>query len=298
MMQIPFMLALATQPDGCHAVTHEQILASDLAAAIPAFSPLPQDLLIGYAPLAGSRRIFHAVELERIAKVHGLDVASLQDVCFSWNMSAPRAEDLIAAMQASMGSVVAKIQILASSRAAVPAGEIVFPHSGLQLPSPSGPRGEVLWRGYVLYGQNRRFGVWARARIVADVTRVIATADITVGQPIQQEQVRLESYEDFPLDALIARNLDEVVGFISRQSIKSGAPILKNQIEPAPDVIRGDLVKVEVQSGAAHLVLDGRAQQNGAKGSTVLVRNVSSGRSFRAKVVEKGRVMVVPGAIQ
>jgi flagella basal body P-ring formation protein FlgA len=286
MIEIPFLLALASA-DGCRTVSREQILASD----IPELSALPADLAIGHAPMPGGRRVFSTVELDRFAKAHGLEIASIPEACFSWPMAALDPDALTAALREAIG-VDAKIQVLSSSQAAVPPGKIVFPKNGLQLPPPMGPRGEILWRGYVLYGENRRFGIWAKARIVTDVTRVVAIANISAGQPIQAEQVRLESLEDFPLDSTAARNLDEVVGFVPKQMIRGGAAILKSQVEPAPAVLQGDVVKVEVKSGAAHLVLDGKAQASGAKGSTILVKNLANGRDFRAKVIEKGRVLV------
>ena len=298
MMQLPFLFALASQPDGCRAITHQEILASDLAAAIPAFSSLPQDLRVGFSPMPGSRRVFPSAELQRIAKVHGLELTSAADLCFSWRVSTVKPEDLIAAMRKTIGIADAKIEILSFSQTAAPEGEIVFPRNGLQLPPVSNPHGDVLWRGYVLYGENRRFGIWAKARIVADVTRVVATADLIAGQAIRQDQVRLESLEEFPLDLLTARNLDEVIGLAPRVAIKNGAPILKNQIGHAPEVARGDVVNVEVRSGAAYLSFEARAETNGAKGATILVRNPKSGRDFRAQVVEKGKVVVIPGVIQ
>ena len=62
-----------------------------------------------------------------------------------------------------------------------PQGKVVFPRTGLQLPAASDPQAEVVWRGYVLYGNNRRFGISARARITTTTTRVVAVADLSGG---------------------------------------------------------------------------------------------------------------------
>jgi flagella basal body P-ring formation protein FlgA len=76
--------------------------------------------------------------------------------------------------------------------------------------------------------------------------------------------------------------------------------IRKNQIERAPDVARGDVVTVHVFEGAAHLSMEGRAQQDGVKGANILVRNPSSGKDFRAQVTGKDQVTIgqVLGQIQ
>jgi flagella basal body P-ring formation protein FlgA len=68
--------------------------------------------------------------------------------------------------------------------------------------------------------------------------------------------------------------------------------VLRNQLNRAPDVARGDVVQVEVTAGGAHLALEGRAEANGSTGSTILVKNLSSGKDFRARITGKGKVSV------
>ena len=43
-----------------------------------------------------------------------------------------------------------------------------------------------MWGGYVRFGENGKFPVWARARITATMTRVVATENIPAGKPIQK----------------------------------------------------------------------------------------------------------------
>lgn len=60
----------------------------------------------------------------------------------------------------------------------------------------------------------------------------------------------------------------------------------------APEVARGDEVAVVVQSGAARLAFDAKAESSGHAGDSVLVRNPENGRLFQAKVEGKGKVLV------
>jgi flagella basal body P-ring formation protein FlgA len=46
---------------------------------------------------------------------------------------------------------------------------------------------------------------------------------------------------------------------------------------------------VEIFEGAAHLELEAQALSAGVKGSTILVRNPSSGKDFRVEVTGKGQ---------
>ncbi len=139
-----------------------------------------------------------------------------------------------------------------------------------------------LWRG-------QEFAIWAKVRITATITRVVAAANIPVGKPIQANQLRLESREDFPLDETVARNLDEVVGYVSRSSLRAGSVIRRTQIERPPDVARGDLVDGAGLCGRRASEDGGPRGIRGAKGSTILVRNLSSGKDFRAQVTGKGQ---------
>jgi flagella basal body P-ring formation protein FlgA len=117
-------------------------------------------------------------------------------------------------------------------------------------------------------------------------------ADLSVGAPVREDQVRVESFDTFALDDRPARHLDEVVGFVPRALIRSGATVLRSQLSRAPEVARGDVVKVEVTAGAAHLEFEGRAQTDGVTGKTILVKNLTSGKDFRAQVTGKGKVSV------
>ncbi len=185
-----------------------------------------------------------------------------------------------------------RMELRSFSPEIAPQGNVVFPRTGLQLPATSDPQADVIWRGYVIYGNNRRFGISARARITTTTTRVIAVADLPAGDPVRGDQVRLESFDTFALDDRPARSLDEVVGFVPRTLIRAGVTVLRSQLNRAPEVARGDVVKVEVTAGGAHLLLEGRAESDGVTGKTILVKNPSSGKDFRARVTGKDKVSV------
>ncbi len=61
---------------------------------------------------------------------------------------------------------------------------------------------------------------------------------------------------------------------------------------PPREVERGDVVAVEVASGAAVVKLDAPAESGGKTGELVIVRNPLSGARFRALVTAKGKVRV------
>jgi flagella basal body P-ring formation protein FlgA len=68
--------------------------------------------------------------------------------------------------------------------------------------------------------------------------------------------------------------------------------VLRSQLSRALEVARGEVVKVEVTAGGAHLLFDGRAETDGVTGKTILVKNLTSGKDFQARVTGKGKVSV------
>lgn len=287
-MTLPFLMAISSPPAGCLAIDTETVLARDIAAIVPAFATVPGDSLLGFVATSGAPRIFKGIELERLAKNRGVEVTGLPDLCVARRTFIPQPEQIREAMSAGLGIPSAKIEVLSSSDRAVPSGQLIFPRNGIQ----PGLNNEVVWAGFVHSGENGKFPVWAHARITATMTRVVANVNIPVGKPIQKEQVRVESCEDSPLDEVTARNLDEVVGFAATTALRINVPIRKTQLERPADVSRGDLVRVDVISGGAHLVTEGRAESSGRTGAMILVRNPSSGKDFRAQITGKGQVTV------
>jgi len=293
MMLFPFLLALSSPPAGCQILQTDAILARDIAAAIPGFPQGTGDLRLGYVPASGAPRILRGADLQRLARNQGVELTDLPDVCFAQRTFIPQARNMEAAMRATLADVPgianAKIEISSSSEHAVPFGDVIFPRSGLQL--PSGTLSEVQWRGFVRHG-SEQFPLWARVRITTNTMRIVTAMNIPNGKPIQMSQVRLESCEDFLLDESTARNLDEVVGYIPKSTLRAYLPIRKSQIAPPPDVAKGELVDVEVFSGSAHLVVKAKAEADGMKGSTILVRNLSSGKDFRVRIAGKNHAIV------
>ena len=298
MATLPFLLAVVPQSvpqmDACLPVQDDRIYARDVASAVPAFSGVTADFVLGYTPAPGTRRVFKGDALGRLARNQGVAtdlMAAMPDVCFERAMETIPAGDILAAMHSAWGADV-HMELRSFSPQIAPRGTVVFPRTGLQLPAASDPQAEVIWRGYVIYGNNRRFGISARARITTTTTRVVAVTDLSAGAPVREDQVHLESFDTFAVDDRPARHLDDVVGYIPRGLIRAGSTILRSQLSRVPEVARGEVVQVEVMAGAARLMLEGRAQADGVTGKTILVKNLASGKDFRARVTGKGKVSV------
>jgi flagella basal body P-ring formation protein FlgA len=261
----------------------DYIHARDLAVVMPAWSTVDPGTDVLPAPIPGVQRVIHSDELRRLAarwNVEPRGVPNLPDICFAIPVAVPDPARMLAAMQRSLPT--ARIEILEASRQPAPEGEFEFPASGLH----SG-----LWTGSVSYGRSHRFSIWARVKVAITSVRVVAVRELKVGQPVEPDQLRVESQDTAPSNAPFVEAIADAAGRVPRRTIPAGTSIRPEWLEAPREIHRGDTVQVEVIQGAAHLLLEGIAQTAGAIGDTILIENPTSKRRFPARVAAKGRVL-------
>jgi hypothetical protein len=211
----PLILAAA-----CVAIEGENILLSDLARAVPAFSAAPPEEPIGLSPTPGVRRIIGRAEIGKVASRYGVEVPpELTSVCFERSAEPLTEERVLDGLRAALAGEDWKL--VDFSRYRVPRGEI-----GFTIPARLPANVPVILRGSIRYGDNRSFPCWARVKV-------------------------------------------------SR---------------PPREVERGDMVAVEVTSGAALVKFVARAESGGTQGETVVLRNPATKICFSALVAGKGKV--------
>jgi len=291
-----FLLTMFPNATSCQFVRGEHITGADLARAIPAFAAIPKDTMAGYSPAPGSRRLFQFAELNRIGAGYHVSVPEEAKACFEWKLQTVDESTVRMAMRESLRAPDAQVEILSLSKTLAPEGSIEFPVSGLSAAASVDPATPVLWRGYVSYAKSRRFALWARVRLSITMTRVVATTALLPNSPIAAGQIRLETYEDFPLQNDIARSIEEVVGRLPRRGIRQGLPVFRTDLMDPFLIQRGDQVQVTAISGAAQLQLtDAIAQTSGRQGDLISLKNPRSGKIFRARVEGKGKAIVLAG---
>jgi flagella basal body P-ring formation protein FlgA len=103
----------------------------------------------------------------------------------------------------------------------------------------------------------------------------------------------METRNDLLTPAGIA-SLDQAVAKWPRRPIRAGQAVASEWLQAAPEIVRGDAVKVDIWSGGAHLELDARAESDGALGGRVAIRNPATQKRFFGQVEGKGRVSAGP----
>jgi flagella basal body P-ring formation protein FlgA len=286
-LSITLLLAAGTM-SGCVSIAGERVVARDLAAAVPAFAEIPADTPLGYAPAPGARRVFHANDVRRLAIRYNITPPPDSEICIERVMGPLSPDRVVQAMRDALGSAGARVEVLELSRYPVPSGQIQFVRSAL----PAGGGAPVLWRGSVLYTAERRFAIWARVKIAVPSIRMVAAENLPPGRHIERENIRLEECELFPSGHPSEASLDQILGRVPRRPIAAGATITANLLDAPKEVERGDTVEVQVRSGAAHLKLEGLAQSAGRRGESIPVRNLTTNKSFSARIVDKDVVLV------
>ena len=119
----------------CQSVDSARITAKDFARAIPEFSVLPEGVSLGFSPLPGTE----------------------------WPMRRLERSDIVKAMKDALGQD--GFQLEEFSLFPAPVGQIIFSVTGLNRQ----PKGTSFWRGYVQYGGDKRFNIWAKVRLNGDV---------------------------------------------------------------------------------------------------------------------------------
>lgn len=110
---------------------------------------------------------------------------------------------------------------------------------------------------------------------------IIGAGDVA----LQKKWVR-----SIPLNTI--SNLNEVVGKTLCMTIRPNAEILRNMIKEVTAVKRGKAVQIVLDSGAMNISTMGLSEEDGAEGSFVKVRNISSNKIIYAKVVGESKVRV------
>jgi flagella basal body P-ring formation protein FlgA len=280
---------------GCIEVERDRIVAGDLAASLSSFAQLPPQTPLGASPLPGVRRFFHLPELKMLAKRYGMDIGAAPDVCVERPMEKLDREKVLESMRQALGLKDARIEIAETNLYPVPRGRVMFRREDLGRPALASSESPVIWRGNVLYGDSHRFAIWARVHVSASVPRVVAVEDLKRGEPIATSKVRVETATAFPAAGDVARTIEEVAGRTPVRDVAAGSEIHLGQTVQTPDVSRGEMIDVEVQSGAARLRFTGKAETAGVSGDIVTVRNPATNKVFQARVLGRGKAFLDAG---
>jgi flagella basal body P-ring formation protein FlgA len=276
------------------AVAGDRVRAADLAAVAPEFAALPPETAFALAPAPGARRTVSRLELQRWAGGR-LGESGGGLVCLERRTAALTREQVLAGLERGIRGLgvaapAVRLGLIDFGGGPAPAGEVLFPASGLQRPPGGQTDAPVQWQGRVRYDGNRSVPIWARVRLSVHGALAVAARDLAQGRRLEPDDLRLEERTWFPREPAGVASIPAAAGRRLRYAVKSGEKILPTALLDPPLVERGETVTLEVETGGARLAISAKAESAGRQGDLVAVRNPSSGKVVRGRVEEKGRV--------
>jgi len=281
----------------CIAVPSDKILARDLSAAVPLFQTLAPETIMGFSPFPGTERILSSGDLLLAARRYGLAFPAGEpalSVCVERIVRPLSIEEVRAALLSALDTPGGRLEVSEFSNKPLPPGRLVFSVAALNRPPGNNPQTPVIWPGKLMYDDRHSLSVWAKVRISVDREIFVAKDTIPKGEVIRVEQIATTRVPQFPSPELPPSVASAIVGRFARHLIQAGQRIIPEALDDPKDVIQGETVHVKVVDGAATVTLDAVAQSSGSKGERILVHNPSSGKSFRALIEDRSRVIVVP----
>jgi flagella basal body P-ring formation protein FlgA len=296
--------AAAANQTGCIGIEGDEILAGDAAKAWDVFKGVAPDTPVAPAPAPPSRRLFTGLELRNLARklqiktdLGGTSQAPLK-VCFERRMESLARERVLEALRSALDQdgfdrETIHLELVDYTRETVPRGALDFQPQGLSRPPVGAPATPVIWRGRVRYGNARSYPIWARVRLLVKQSRLVAKSAIAAGKGIKPTDVQPAILDVFPYPRTVdVPSVEQAAGHMSRRMIRAGEVINPSMLGVARDVERGDVVTVEVRSGATKLRFEAKADSGGRAGDMVVVRNPTTGRRFQGRISERGVVQV------
>ncbi len=277
----------------CISVDGDKILVRDLALALPEFAAVDLAQVIGFAPIPGTTRILRSGEIVRLAKSLKVPVepGTIRDVCFEGAAAVLTEDQIRTAITAAVGLPIVKLNIIDFSRSPVPAGRLELSVNSLVHSSVQSADFPITWRGRLVSESGHSFPVWVKMTLEVKAQAVIAVKELNRGQVLAPSDVGIAEEAFYPLpDGLVTR-LEDAIGEELRCGVPAGRPIARPILDHAKEVLQGETVHVDSISGKAHISFDAVAQSAGRKGDLIQIQN-PNGRSFQARVVDKGRVEV------
>jgi flagella basal body P-ring formation protein FlgA len=290
------LVCLGAEASDCARAAGDHFLAGELSAFAPGLALLNPQEPLGAAPAPGSRRSLHRRELILMARNHGLPEEAFPalpaEICVERASEILSRERLLGALEDALALPAAKLDLLDYSRILAPSGRLEFSRSAVAPPPAAKPDAAIIWRGRLVYGEQRSLAVWAKVRIQADSPAVIAATPLRPGQIIERAHLRLVERKRFPLSPAPLDSAEQAIGKTVLRSIAAGDVIAASALAEPREICAGDTVRVTALSGSAQIHFEARAETGGRKGDTILLENPGTGRRFRARVMDKKEAQV------
>lgn len=132
--------------------------------------------------------------------------------------------------------------------------------------------------------------IYLPVTVAAYAKVMVAKHPIPPGRDISPADISWVERDVSTLSYGYVRSLDGAGGFRSRRSISQGAVLTPNMLEASSVVSKGQRVELSSSAGAVQVSMVGIALEDGALGSRIKVKNLSSGKHLEGIVASNSSV--------
>lgn len=122
---------------------------------------------------------------------------------------------------------------------------------------------------------------------------VISTVVINRGDNITATQLKLEETDITRNNRGFYHRIDNVTGMGAKRRIRANQILSPDLIDQPQLIKRGEKIKISANRDGISASMPGEALEKGEEGEVIRVKNLSSGKTIEAKVVEMGVVTSV-----
>ncbi len=119
---------------------------------------------------------------------------------------------------------------------------------------------------------------------------VISTTVINRGDTIRSNQLQLQENEITRSPRGFYHRIDEINGMGAKRRIRANQIVSPDLIDQPQLIKRGEKIKIIANRDGISASMPGEALEKGGEGEVIRVKNLSSGKTIEAKVVEAGVV--------
>lgn len=171
-----------------------------------------------------------------------------------------------------------------------PQGELAIVFDNRYSPSNNG-RLSLHADVWVNGSRQDRLSITGRITLYRSV--VVAAKRLERGQTITPDDVKLQSMDVFGQKSDLLFSVDQVAGMVMTRSVTPGKCVTPDEFRQAPAIEKGSVVKLVVRKNRLSIVTLGVLKEDGFKGASVEVENLTSGKIVRGLVQEDGTVAVL-----
>jgi flagella basal body P-ring formation protein FlgA len=138
--------------------------------------------------------------------------------------------------------------------------------------------------------EQARLWVKADVRIFQEV--IVSSEPLLFNEIVTGKEVRLERRDISTLTARPFYRLDEVVGQQASRAISVNETLTHRNLDPPTVMRRGHAVVLVYENGGIRVEAPGTAEENGRAGALIQVKNPSSGKLLRGRVLDGRTVRI------